>query len=417
MTKIDALTQKEIDEVFSRWYQGEKVNVLLEELNIEKIPNLAFPKYFPSLPCNINCPNCSENLFAFRSNSVCFKKTNKLIDISTAHCLNCKHVESINCSCERCSLIRKEERRIHSEKEAEKLKERAIHLERLYDQIVPIDFEKDGLTDLIYFYALCYQSTCEDVTLISPPSTAESPMTPSQEWDTEIIQSLLKYIAPFCDDEKLMQISKDESCRWSGQEVFYRIKLGGISEFEFLETLFREIQNKIKKLSTGGNLELISLYEKLMITECIAYLELMRAEFKFPHEVGAKTIVLFKALIKNWRIDQIYTIIWGQCRNALAYKEQYKLTRKHASNLIIGRIGKYVDKATQNNWEINGYYRDSRNHKNKQSTISYVLFNKVLDLGGSGIEYNFQDVMTKLGILSLSKDPSASDSSDMLGIE
>jgi hypothetical protein len=74
--------------------------------------------------------------------------------------------------------------------------------------------------------------------------------------------------------------------------------------------------------------------------------------------------------------------------------------------LVIGKIRTYVDKAIQKNWEIKFYYRSSKNKKHKQSSISYVLFNKLLDLGGYGIEYNFQDVLTRLKSFehSLSED-------------
>ena len=399
------LSEDQIGTIFLRWYKGEKVDSLFKELGIQKTAGKAFSKHFPPISCEIFCPYCSEELYAFRSDSTHYKKSQSAYDITTAHCLNCGHdTKKANCRCEGCELEKLKEKLTQAEKEAERLKQRAIQLERLYDTIVPIDFEKSDLIELIYLYALCYQSTCEDVTLISPPSTAESPLSPIDHWDRDIIQTLLNYIAPFCDDERLLQIDENGSASWSGQQVFYRIKIKAVDETDFLQTLLDHIKNRLQKLSLEDEFRLITLFEKLMISECIAYLDYMRNDFDLPHEVGPKTVALFKTLIQNWRIDQIYSIIWGRCKDALAYKVQNGLPKQHASNLVIGMISKYVDKAAEGRWEVKSYYRDSKKAKNKQSAISYVLFNKILGLGGLGIEYNFQDVLAKLKQFNLS-DP------------
>lgn len=388
------LSQDQIDAIFLRWYKGEKVDSLFKGLSIPRIQGCSFAKHFPPFPCGISCPYCSEDLYAFRSDSAYYKKSQNIYDISTAHCLNCGHdTKKSTCKCEGCGSKREEEVLLRAEKEAERLSQREVHLERLYDNIVQIDFEKGDLIELIYLYTLCHQSTCEAITLISPPSIAGSLLTPSDKWDHDIIQALLNYIAPLCDDEDLLKIAADGTASWSTQKVFYRIKVNSVDETDFLEALFIHIKNRMRSLSLDKKFELISLFERLMIAECIAYLEDMRSDFGLPHKAGPKTIALFKKLIQSWRIDQIYTIIWGRCKDALAYKVQNGLPPQHASNLVVGMIDKYVDKASQNNWEIKSYYRDSTN---KQSAISYVLFNKILELGGVGLEYNFQDVLTKL---------------------
>ncbi len=47
----------------------------------------------------------------------------------------------------------------------------------------------------------------------------------------------------------------------------------------------------------------------------------------------------------------------------------------------------------QKNWAIGSYYRDS---STRQSALSRVIFNKILELDGHGVEYNLQDVITKI---------------------
>ena len=114
-----------------------------------------------------------------------------MYDVSTAHCLACGHdTKKMACKCEGCEFRRQKEEMIRIEKEAERLKQRALYLERLYNCISPINFEKADLIELIYLYTLCHQSSCEDITLISPPSTAESPLTPADDWDKNVIQEI-----------------------------------------------------------------------------------------------------------------------------------------------------------------------------------------------------------------------------------
>lgn len=400
-------TYEQIEAIFTRWYAGEKVVALIKTFKIDKEAGLGFAKHFPPLLCDDTCPHCLENLYAYRADPAYFKRHKTRYDFSTAHCLNCGHVcQKSNCKCLGCEKERHEKAKLAAEAEENRLVLRTAHLDSLYDNIIPANFDEMELSELIYLYALCYQSSCEDLSLISPLSTSENPFSPSEDWDRECIQSLLKYIAPLCDDENLLKIDENGSASWNGHKVFYRIKIASIDEVDYLESLLIYIKNKMKENSICENFELVSLYEKLMIYECIDYLKYMRSTIDFPHEAGVKTTALFKKLIQNWRIDQIYNILWGRCKDALAFKVQNGLPKPKASNLIISLVDKHVDRVIQNNWEIKSYYRDS---SNKQSTLSYVLFNKILEMGGAGVEYNFQDVLTKLKGLSKSEQLETTD--------
>ncbi len=330
--------EQQITEIFYRWYNGEKVSSLFEELAIEKVPNCSFAKHFPPIAIETLCRNCGENLFAFRSNPPNFKKTNALYDISTAHCLNCEHVESQTCRCTGCIEILKERNRLVAERKQERLQKRSIQLDNLYNKIVPIDLANTEIEKLIYLYSLCLQSTCEDVCLISPLSTSEAPFTPSTEWDRECIMSLLNYISPLCEDEKLLQFDENGNATWDGHKVFYRIKTGETSHLDYTEGLLRAIKDRLQQANIEETSRFISFCERLMISECIDYLRFQRESYDLPHDVGTKTTALFKKLIQNWRIDQIYSVIWRQCKEAIAYKVKNGLPKHHATNLIIGSI-------------------------------------------------------------------------------
>jgi|GEM_PF-3160139 len=389
--------EQQITEIFYSWYNGEKVSSLLEELEVEKIPNCSLAKHFPPIALETPCRNCGENLYAFRSNPPHFKKTNALYDISTAHCLNCEHVESETCQCTGCIEILKERNKLIAQHEQERLQKRGIQLENLFNEITPIDSDNIEIEKLIYLYSLCLQSTCEDVCLISPLSASEAPFTPSTEWQRECIMSLLDYIAPLCEDEELLQFNNNGHATWEGDQVSYRIKTGDTNHLDYLEGLLKAIKDRLKRANIEEMSRFIALCERLMICECIDYLRFQRESYHLPHEVGAKTTALFKKLIYNLRTDQIYSVIWRSCREATAYKVKNGLPKHHASNLIISSIDSYVDKATQKNWEIRSYYRDS---SKRQSTLSRVIFNKILELDGHGVEHTLQDVITKINSLN-----------------
>ncbi len=392
-------SKDETDKLFHCWYNGEKVNDLLQKNRIEKLPNTSFVKHFPAIYCGLSCPYCYEDMFAFRSDPSHYKKTQMLYDTSTAHCLNCGHdLKKSNCRCEGCLLQKQEEAEALAKLQAERLQQRELKLQKYYEERQPINFDEMSMTGLIYLYALCYQSTCEDVSLISPLMNSESPFTPSVDWDVECLEPLLKYIFPFCKDDNILFFNDAGNIQWYGTKVFYKIKIENVDKSDFLESLLEYLKKKIRNSSVSDRYELHLLFEKLMISECIIFLKNERISYGLPHEAGEKTIALFKKLIQNWRLDQIYNIIWSRCKDAVALQVQNSLPKYRASNTIIGSIDRYVERAILNKWEIKSSYRDA---SNVQSILNYVMFNKILQFDGFGVEYNFEDVSTRIdGLIS-----------------
>lgn len=376
-----------IEKIFELWYSGKKVKELCNQFNITYQPNLSFVKHFPPIKGVGSCQYCKNDLFAFRSDPSYFKKHGLKHNPESAHCQACGH-KSGYCKCEGCLELQQMAKKLQEENEAKKLEKRAKDLEQLYQSKKDIDLFELSFLQLIHLYVLCYQSTVEDVALISPPSASENPLTPDPAWSKEIIGSLRDYICPFSESEKLLSFKEDGSIEWYGQEVFYRIKIQE-NPLHFQEYLLEQIRFELPYNCE----EFKSLCERLLLTECLNYIQFQREEFNLPHQVGDKTTAFFKKALTKWRVDQIYSIIWKACKDALAYKETHGLPKQHASNAIIGLMDKYLDKVEVKGWEIKSYYR---NNSIPQSTMNYVLLNKILSLSGHGIEYSLMDIAAKM---------------------
>jgi hypothetical protein len=117
------ITEKQINEAFSRLYKGEKPTVLLKELSIDRDYNRSFIEHFPPIFCNSLCRLCGFHLYAYRSDRNHYRKTLLPYDILTAHCLKCGHQENMNCECLDCHLRECENQKVieHNQKLIEEL--------------------------------------------------------------------------------------------------------------------------------------------------------------------------------------------------------------------------------------------------------------------------------------------------------
>ena len=103
----------------------------------------------------------------------------------------------------------------------------------------------------------------------------------------------------------------------------------------------------------------------------------------FDFQPGEKTRQLFKQLLRDFSVAQIYGIIYRSVANASKYYMQQGVTKKRAANSVIGRCRRYAEKAIFKDWELTQFVRRK---DLPQSELSAFYFNRVLRIGEKGFQ-------------------------------
>ncbi len=128
-------------------------------------------------------------------------------------------------------------------------------------------------------------------------------------------------------------------------------------------------------------IERISLWKKLALQECLAYLAIVLSEHNLDLNPGEKTQLVFNNVLEEYSVGQTYNMIWRAGKDAAAFYMRGGVSKSHAANTVIGSIQKYADRAKAEGWDIKAYRRDWRC---PESVVSQVLFNTVLKIGENG---------------------------------
>jgi hypothetical protein len=180
---------------------------------------------------------------------------------------------------------------------------------------------------------------------------------------------------------------ENDSLHWNGFSEAYRLT-GTITDPK------RYLLNWLKKCSIGcADAEFIALdIEELMFEEAVEFLERTRDEYCLPHQVGDKTELLLKKLILERPLGEVLYLIWRSCADCAALAQKRTMSRTQASNSVIGAMERLHIRGRDSGWKFKLYKRFKFA---KQSWLSYVYFNLVLQLPGEGLEYSWLDVMKR----------------------
>src|SRR5574343_1330722 len=93
--KLMHLNEAQITELFSRYFSGESITVLLREFKMDcqagRLYKLLPPTVYPSEPC----PNCGGLLIQPRSS----RSASQYFSAEVRRCSSCEHHERRNCDC------------------------------------------------------------------------------------------------------------------------------------------------------------------------------------------------------------------------------------------------------------------------------------------------------------------------------
>lgn len=159
--------------------------------------------------------------------------------------------------------------------------------------------------------------------------------------------------------------------------VKYRINIVGDEE---IKNILSKIINP-KSFSDADKEDALNIWKEIALEECIEYFEYQMKSVRFDFNIGEKTIAIFKDLLENFSVSQIYGIIYKSVANATKYYQESSVSKKQAANSVIGGCQRYAERAMINNWELAKY---SRIKKLPQSMISEFFFDRVIGVGSLG---------------------------------
>lgn len=356
--KLQHLSTEDVDALMNRYYNGEKVSVLLEEFGIDCKERELYTLFPPEVFENRKCRYCNTAMIRERQSKSSFIE-------GIIYCPNCKHkLDEVRCKCESCNNYKRD------------------IIINYYKDKPKKDIEELTLKERIYLAALLRGVETEEINdrlVFEPLDSTESKIATTYFKVIDILKELsLKGIIsvnPTSDLDAFPGdlIKGDYASSYYIAEVKYTLNMDYTSE---LTSPNIEITNENIN-------EIYEIVREISIDECYEYLHYQMEKVRFEFNPGRTTEEVFNELLDNFSIGQVYCAIYSSITQATRYYQEYNITKKHAANSVITKCRMYGERAISNNWNVKVY---SRPYECKQSIISSLFFNRIISLGDRYLE-------------------------------
>ncbi|WP_299876442.1 hypothetical protein [uncultured Cocleimonas sp.] len=302
-------------------------------------------------------------------------------------------------------LLLEERRMMQLQRESKEREEveRFEHIRKIFNaqlnQSIHLSFGESEISfkDLIYLLGLIKHQVREDFEIIDTYySNLETSLTPDKDNDVQLINNLFK--------KGIINISKETSIEtmsisnltgelnYSPAESKYTVlydktKFGSLSQFVTYH------ENKLIDFEWEDHWygEAKELIDTLRFEECTAFLKLMQSQHGFDYRVGKKTAHVLKQLLNTLSVAQVYSFIWSSAKDSASYYLRKKVSKRQASNTVIGNIERKFDRFIANEWDIPAY---KRNFELPISSVSLVLFNKIFKSDDGGFNKTTEQLIS-----------------------
>lgn len=367
--KLSHLSSEDIEILMKRYYAGEVIKSLLQEYKIVVAASNLHLTFPPKIHEDLGCPYCELHLISSRPSKNGVRQV--------PFCPVCRHTELGNCNCSNCAAIRRQQ-------EQERLKQLRQNIEKFcaIADYKPILFEGMSLVDSIQLGAMLRVGISEDYEFIYPLSKQQQPYSPDYSDSIEILNrfSERRYLTvhPLSEIDAFAEIEA-HNLRYYTTKVIWHINLFSetLTKKEIITNLMNPTLFKREQID-----ELFEIWYSIALQEVLEYfLHSIKSVFKSDYNVGAKTIEVFKDLLKHFSVSQIYAIIYKGTNDALRFYTEEKVNQKYAINTIIGRCQNYGERAIASKWNLKGFGRIG---ECPQSALSKFIYDRVLRLPEDG---------------------------------
>lgn len=379
--KLKHLTMLQIESLMNKYYNGVKASEIIKEYNIDTTSSKLYTLFPPIICEDIICPVCNEPMYKERNSKSSYSWNKK-----KPFCPICGHTDEIICKCNYCIAEREKVRKLNEERKVRILQEKREKIKKVYDlNIVPVNYSKLNFREKVFLGALLRTSLSEDMEVILPLNDAERELAPTIGYIKEILSYLIGRGVISVDSnsriDAFLDSNEEKDIEFPNvyyiTMVKYRINIVGDEE---IKNILSKIINP-KSFSDEDKEDALNIWKEIALEECIEYFEYQMKSVRFDFSIGEKTIAIFKDLLENFSVSQIYGIIYKSIANATKYYQESSVSKKQAANSVIGGCQRYAERAMINNWELAKY---SRIKELPQSVISEFFFDRVIGVGSLG---------------------------------
>lgn len=379
--KLRHLTMLQIESLMNKYYNGVKASDIIKEYNIDTTSSKLYTLFPPIICEDIICPVCNEPMYKERDSKSSYSWNKK-----KPFCAICGHTDEIICKCNYCIAEREKVRKLNEERKVRILQEKREKIKKVYDlNIVPVNYSELNFREKVFLGALLRTSLSEDMEVILPLNDAERELAPTIGYIKEILSYLIGRGVISVDSnssiDAFLDSNEEKDIEFPNvyyiTMVKYRINIVGDED---IKNILSKIINP-KSFSDADKEDALNIWKEIALEECIEYFEYQMKSVRFDFNIGEKTIVIFKDLLENFSVSQIYGIIYKSVANATKYYQESSVSKKQAANSVIGGCQRYAERAMINNWELAKY---SRIKELPQSMISEFFFDRVIGVGSLG---------------------------------
>lgn len=379
--KLRHLTMLQIESLMNKYYNGVKASDIIKEYNIDTTSSKLYTLFPPIICEDIICPVCNEAMYKERDSKSSYSWNKK-----KPFCAICGHTDEIICKCNYCIAEREKVRKLNEERKVRILQEKREKIKKVYDlNIVPVNYSELNFREKVFLGALLRTSLSEDMEVILPLNDAERELAPTIGYIKEILSYLIGRGVVSVDSnssiDAFLDSNEEKDIEFPNvyyiTMVKYRINIVGDED---IKNILSKIINP-KSFSDADKEDALNIWKEIALEECIEYFEYQMKSVRFDFNIGEKTIAIFKDLLENFSVSQIYGIIYKSVANATKYYQESSVSKKQAANSVIGGCQRYAERAMINNWELAKY---SRIKELPQSMISEFFFDRVIGVGSLG---------------------------------
>ena len=376
--KLRHLTMLQIESLMNKYYNGVKVRDIIKEYNIDTTSSKLYTLFPPIICEDIICPVCNEPMYKERDSKSSYSWNKK-----KPFCAICGHTDEIICKCNYCIAEREKVRKLNEKRKVRILQEKREKIKKVYDlNIVPVNYSELNFREKVFLGALLRTSLSEDMEVILPLNDAERELAPTIGYIKEILSYLIGRGVVSVDSnssiDAFLDSNEEKDIEFPNvyyiTMVKYRINIVGDED---IKNILSKIINP-KSFSDADKEDALNIWKEIALEECIEYFEYQMKSVRFDFNIGEKTIAIFKDLLENFSVSQIYGIIYKSVANATKYYQESSVSKKQAANSVIGGCQRYAERAMINNWELAKY---SRIKELPQSMISEFFFDRVIGVG------------------------------------
>lgn len=400
--RIAHLTSEQLDALIARYYAGEKNSALAEEFGIAGKP-ADLHKLFPPKVLATRCPYCDVAMWQKQPSKSAYSS-------SLPYCPSCSHEDSARshakCRCRNCLAAAAAERQRIADAQRQAIDTKYAPLEQWKEPDVPNLVRQFTLADAAYLMALYRSGNVDGAGTIGPPYATERPFAPTftlarQAFNRLLSRQLIR-ISPTSPLEAF--VFNDDNTEVTGFYDFkVRYRVAPMLPAELAGAVIAQIERFARHRQWLDDLdEALQLWKELALHECLEFFAHQGRQHQLEPPAGEKTVLMFRSLLEDYSVAQVYNFVWGAARDAAAYYQRARVSKPQAANSMVGNCRSRAEKAKVEKWHVKGY---GRNYDLPRSELSRVVHDVLLGIGEDG--FTEKPSMERLIAAAAEEEPQA----------